>query len=423
MLAPVAPETTGRSTAGNAYRTYALVLLVVVYTFNFIDRQILGVLAPAIKADLRLTDTQLGLMGGLAFALFYTGLGVPIGWLADRWSRTWIMTLALTLWSVFTAACGLAGSFTQLFLCRMGVGFGEAGGVAPAYSLISDLFPAKARARALAVYSFGIPIGSALGVLFGGLIASHVNWRAAFVAVGLAGVVLAPVFRLTIKEPPRLRTEVAIPMAAALRRLARTPTFWLLSLGAASSSTVSYGLMFWLPSFFLRSFHLTLPQVSFYFGGILLIGGLAGVWAGGWLADRLSGRSRRAYPLIPAAAFAATIPLAITGAMAPSPAIGFFLFLIPQALGLMWLGPVLAAVQHMAPARMRSTASSAFLFINNLIGIGCGTVLFGFLSDVLTKRFGAEALRYSILSGLSLYLLSVMFLLLASRTIDKDWVD
>ncbi|MDB5460289.1 MAG: transporter [Caulobacteraceae bacterium] len=422
MLAPEVLDA-GRPQTGARYRAYVLVLLVLVYTFNFIDRQILGVLAPAIKAELHLSDTQLGLMGGLAFALFYTGLGIPIGWLADRWSRTWIMTLALTLWSGFSAACGLAGSFTQLFLCRMGVGFGEAGGVAPAYSLISDLFPPRARARALAIYSFGIPLGSAMGVLFGGLIASHVNWRAAFITVGLAGVLLAPLFRLTVKEPQRLKADVPVPMGAALTRLARTPSFWLLSLGAASSSTVSYGLMFWLPSFFLRSFHLTLPQVSFYFGAILLIGGLAGVWAGGWLADRLSMRSRKAYPLIPAVAFALTIPLAVAGGMAPSPMAGFFLFLIPQALGLMWLGPVITAVQHLAPARMRSTASSAFLFINNLIGIGSGTLLFGFLSDVLTRRFGAEALRYSILSGLSLYLLAILFLLLASRTIEKDWVD
>jgi MFS family permease len=178
-------------------------ILVVVYTFNFIDRQIVGILAVPIKADLGLTDTQLGLMGGLAFALFYTGLGIPVAMLADRWNRTWIMTAALTVWSAMTAACGLAQNFWQLFLGRLGVGVGEAGGVAPAYSLISDYFPSHQRARALSVYSFGIPIGSALGILFGGYIASKIDWRYAFFAVGLAGIVVAPIFKLTVAEPER----------------------------------------------------------------------------------------------------------------------------------------------------------------------------------------------------------------------------
>ncbi|MBJ7413664.1 MAG: MFS transporter, partial [Phenylobacterium sp.] len=191
-----------------------LAVLIVAYTFNFLDRQILGILAGPIKAELGLSDSQLGLMGGLAFALFYTGLGVPIAALADRWSRTWIMTGALTLWSGFTALCGLATGFWQLFLCRMGVGIGEAGGVAPAYSLISDYFPKEQRARALAAYSFGIPIGSALGILFGGLIAHAVDWRAAFIAVGIAGVALAPIFRLIVKEPPREASPPPAPVAA-----------------------------------------------------------------------------------------------------------------------------------------------------------------------------------------------------------------
>ncbi|HEX5776050.1 MAG TPA: MFS transporter, partial [Caulobacteraceae bacterium] len=189
------------------YRSYVLAILIVVYTFNFLDRQILGILAGPIKAELGLTDSQLGLMGGLAFAIFYTGLGIPVAWLADRWSRSWIMTLALTVWSGFTALCGFATGFWQLFLCRMGVGVGEAGGVAPAYSLISDYFPARQRARALAAYSFGIPIGSALGILFGGLIAARIDWRMAFFVCGLAGLVLAPLLAFTVREPVRGRLD------------------------------------------------------------------------------------------------------------------------------------------------------------------------------------------------------------------------
>ena len=184
-------------------RAYTLFILVVVYTFNFIDRQIIGILAVPIKADLNLTDTELGLMGGLAFALFYTGLGIPVAMLADRFSRTWIMTIALTLWSAMTAVFGLATNFWQLFAARLGVGIGEAGGVAPAYSLIADYFPPSQRTRALSIYSFGVPIGSAVGIVFGGIIASMIDWRWAFFIVGIAGILVAPVFRLTIKEPPR----------------------------------------------------------------------------------------------------------------------------------------------------------------------------------------------------------------------------
>ncbi|MBC7987223.1 MAG: MFS transporter, partial [Sphingomonadaceae bacterium] len=180
-----------------------MAMLVLVYTFNFIDRQIVGILAVPIKADLQLSDTQLGLMGGLAFALFYTSLGIPIALIADRRSRSWIMTIALALWSLFTALCGLAQNFWQLFAARLGVGIGEAGGVAPAYSLIADMYPPDRRARALGAYSFGIPIGSACGIVFGGIIASLVDWRWAFIAVGLAGLALAIPFRLVMREPAR----------------------------------------------------------------------------------------------------------------------------------------------------------------------------------------------------------------------------
>jgi MFS family permease len=407
---------------GKGYRIWVLAILLIVYTFNFIDRQILGILAPAIKADLHLSDTQLGLMGGLAFALFYTGLGVPIGWLADRWSRTWIITIALALWSGFTALCGFAGSFTQLFLCRMGVGFGEAGGVAPSYSLISDYFPPKARARALAAYSFGIPVGGALGVLFGGLIASAINWRTAFIVVGLVGVLLVPLVRLTVKEPPRPATK-PVAFGKSLASLAAKPSFWLISTGAACSSIVGYGLAFWLPSFFLRSFHMSLAQTALLYAGLQLFGGVFGIWAGGAVADRLSRHGKKVYVLAPACAFVLTIPFFCAAVLSTNPWAAFLLSLPPQALSLVWLGPVITAVQHLSPATGRTTASAAFLFINNLIGIGCGTLFFGAISDALTARFGAEALRYAIICGLPIYGVAALLLFCASRFIDRDWVD
>jgi len=408
-------------------RAYVLLILVLVYTFNFIDRQIIGILAVPIKADLGLSDTELGLMGGLAFALFYTGLGIPVAMLADRFSRTWIMTIALTVWSAMTAASGLAMNFGQLFAARLGVGIGEAGGVAPAYSLIADFFPHHQRARALSIYSFGIPIGSAIGIVFGGVIASMLDWRVAFFIVGLAGIVLAPIFRLTIKEPPRgrfdhLQEESSPPgIKTILRTLWRKPSFWIVSLGASSSSMMGYGMFFWLPSFFVRSFGMTLLDASLYFGAVLLVGGLAGIWAGGWLGDRFGHTNRSRYFTIPAIAFLATVPFYIIAIMSNSILLTFTVLLVPTALGLIWLGPVISVIQHLVPPNMRATTSAIFLFINNLIGIGLGTFAIGLLSDLLAVQYGDDSLRYSILAGTGFYIVASALFFLATRWIEQDW--
>jgi MFS family permease len=421
-----------------AYRSYALVVLIIVYTFNFIDRQIVGILAIPIKAELGLSDAQLGLMGGLAFALFYTLLGIPVARLADKVSRTGIMTAALALWSLMTALCGLTHSFAQLFIARMGVGIGEAGGVAPAYSLICDYFPPKERARALSAYSFGIPIGAALGIVLGGFITSLMSWRMAFFIVGLAGLLLTPVLKFTVREPergaldlPRVDAARAAAAGAAagapsllevIALLARRPSFWGLSLGAACASMMGYGLFFWAPSFLVRSFHLSLLHASLAYGGLVLTGGLAGIWFGGVLADRYGERRRAMYAFIPAAAFIATVPFYVAGVLSPTLWISFAVLLVPTALGLVWLGPVLTAIQHLVPGSMRATASALFLFINNLIGIGLGTALIGMVSDLMRLRFGAESLRYAILSGTGFYVLAAALLFFAGKKLAKDWV-
>ena len=412
-----------------AYRAYVMFILVVVYTFNFIDRQIVGILAVPIKADLGLTDTQLGLMGGLAFALFYTGLGIPVAILADRWNRTWIMTAALTIWSGMTATCGLASNFWQLFLARLGVGVGEAGGVAPAYSLIADYFPSHQRARALSVYSFGIPIGSALGILFGGYIASKIDWRFAFFAVGIAGILVAPIFKLTVAEPARGQYDVKGPdgpsptLRQIIQLLTHKPSFWTISLGAAASSMMGYGLFFWLPSFFVRSFSLSLLDASVFYGAILLIGGIAGTWAGGYMADRFGAGKRGNYVIIPAVAFLTTVPLYVVAILSPNLTTTFFALLIPTGLGLAWLGPILSAIQHVVPPTMRATASAIFLFINNLIGIGAGTVALGIISDNLEARFGDDSLRYAILAGTGFYLIAAMLFFASAKRLAKDWEE
>jgi MFS family permease len=415
--------------ASLGYRSYVLVVLVIVYTFNFIDRQIVGILAVPIKAELHLTDSQLGLMGGLAFALFYTLLGIPIARMADRVSRTSIMTVALALWSLMTAVCGLTHSFAQLFLARVGVGVGEAGGVAPAYSLICDYFPTKERARALSVYSFGIPVGAALGIVLGGYITSLMSWRMAFFIVGLAGLLITPLLKLTVREPERGALDpgrvdgVPAPsLFEVIAVLARKASFWGLSLGAASASMMGYGLFFWAPSFLVRSFHLTLLHASLGFGALVLVGGLIGIWFGGALADRYGEKRRAMYAYIPAIAFLATLPFYAAGVLSTTLWISFAVLLVPTALGLAWLGPVLAAVQHLVPGNMRATASALFLFINNLIGIGLGTTLIGVVSDLTRARFGSESLRYAILAGTSFYLIAALLLFFAGRKLAKDWV-
>ncbi len=407
-------------------------MLILAYTFNFLDRQVLGILKEPIKHELGLTDTQLGVMGGVAFAALYTTLGVPIAWLADRVSRTWILTAALALWSAFTMTCGYASGFWSLFAARMGVGVGEAGGVAPAYSLISDYFPKSQRARALAAYSFGIPLGSALGVLFGGLIAAYVNWRWAFVSVGAAGLLLAPIFKWVVKDPVRGGLDsasgrpvenIAPRFRAVLATVFPKPSFWLLAFGAASSSICGYGVAFWLPSFFIRSLGLTLAQTSVYYSAISLFGGVAGIWLGGWLADRFGARNRAAYALAPAICLFIALPCFLLAMNTASLTWAFIFFLIPTGLNLAWLGPVLSAVQHLAPANMRTTTSALFLLINNLLGIAVGLWFFGFLSDQLTPFYGAESMRYSISYGLGFYALSAILLVIASGRLTRDWVD
>jgi MFS family permease len=403
-------------------------MLILVYTFNFIDRQIVGILAVPIKAEFDLSDTQLGLMGGLAFALFYTVLGIPIARLADRINRVSIMAIALGLWSVMTAACGFAGSFAQLFVARLGVGVGEAGGVAPAYALICDYFPPRERARALAAYSFGIPIGAASGIVIGGFITHLLNWRTAFIVVGVAGLVLTPLLKFTVREPPRGQYDqpAASPpprLLDTLVILARKPTFWGLSIAAACSSMMGYGLFFWMPSFMVRSFGLTLLQASLGFGALILVGGLCGIWLGGVIADRFGGERKAVYALIPGIAFLGAIPFYAVGVLAKTLGLSAVILLIPTALGLAWLGPVLTAIQHLVPSTMRATASAVFLFINNLIGIGLGTTLIGALSDALHTRAGVDSLRYAILAGTGFYVIAAILFLLTSRRLEREWVD
>ncbi len=414
--------------AAQSNRTVMMAMLVIAYTLNFIDRQIIGILAEPIKLDLKLSDGQLGWMGGTAFALFYTALAIPVALLADRKNRSWIITIGLALWSGATALCGMAMNFWQLFLARMSVGVGEAAGAAPAYSLISDLYPAEARARALAIFSLGIPLGSALGVLFGGLLAATVDWRAAFIAVGLAGLVFAPIFKFFVRDPGHGHaadgvSEAAPSVGTVFRTVAAKPSFWMLGFGAGLASMAGYGFAFWIPSFLARSFELSLVDRSWLMAGMFGVGGAVGIYAGGVLGDRLGAARVGGYAKLVAIAFAVTLPAYLLAFSSTNLAASFFLFLVPTALSLMWLGPVVTAITKLVPARMRATASALFLFINNLLGLGLGSPLIGEISDALTPVYGDEALRYSAMLATSVYAAAAFLMWLASRRLDRDVVE
>ena len=407
------------------YRGVVLAMLLLVYTFNFLDRQILGILAKPIMEDLHLTKTEFGAIGGLAFAVLYSVLGVPLAYLADRTSRSGVIAGALAVWSLFTGLCGIATGYWQLFLFRLGVGVGEAGGVAPSYAVISDYFPPERRARALAIYSLGIPIGLALGTLLGAYIAALVNWRAAFITMGVIGILIAPVFRWVVRDVPRPAAAKgdAAPVSAVFGILAGKPGFWLLAFGASCSSLCGYGLALWTPLVLMGNFKFDLVTTGQFMASLLLIGGTAGVFAGGWFADRLGKGDRAWYAWLPAIAWLVTAPLFAIGFLTSNPWIAWPLLIIPNGLNILWLGPVTTAVQHMVPQHMRATASGSFLLINNLIGMGLGPLLMGFLSEELKTSYGADALRYGAVFCLGFYVIAGILALLAARHVRKGWVD
>lgn len=422
---PIAAAGSGRiSRPSNA--NFVLAMLLVVYTFSYIDRLILSILAEPVKADLGLSDTQMGLLGGLAFALLYSTMAIPLALVADRRGRSLVISISFVIWSIFTALCGFATKFWHMFLFRLGVGIGEAGGVAPSYALITEYFPPERRSRAMAIYSLGIPLGSAAGAMFGAWVADSVNWRMAFIVMGVAGVIVAIPFRLLVRDTRAVTSAAAIGRAPVIRvfgALARKPSFWLLSFGGGMGAMCSYGLGFWLPSLMSRSFGLTMIERGMFYGALLLIGGCAGVWLGGMLGDRLGHARKGRYALVSTMSFWGGIPLFWAGIMAGDALTAFFLLVIPQALSFMWMPPTITAIQHLAPQEDRATASASWLFFANAIGLGLGTPILGWLSDLMEDRFGLESLRYAMLVVLLFFFIGGFLMLAASRLLERDWVD
>ena len=414
---------------GPGYSKLVLAMLLLVYTFNFLDRQILGILAKPIQASLTLSDAEFGVIGGTAFAILYSVLGVPLALLADRIGKTQVIAGSLVVWSGFTALCGAATGFWSLFLSRLGVGVGEAGGVAPSYALIADYFPVERRAKALAIYSMGIPIGLGSGVLLGAYIAALVDWQTAFFVVGGAGILVAPVFLLVVRDKPRPVAVAADtpPVLSVIPILMRKPAYWLLSIGAGCSSMAGYGLALWVPKIIAVHYGWTGPRdlikVGQFMGALLLIGGTTGIFMGGVLADKLGRLDRAWYARIPAIAWIITAPLFMLGLFTPNPVLAFALLLIPNALNTLWLGPVITAAQHLAPSPMRAGTSGTFLLVNNLLGLGLGPLLMGALSDAMKQSYGDASLRYAAIICVGLYLVAAALALLAVQPLKRGWVE
>jgi predicted MFS family arabinose efflux permease len=413
------------STAAPRQRSAALVLtlLLLAYILTFLDRQILGILAQPIQADLHLSNAEFGAIGGTAFALLYAALGIPLAYLADRTSRSAVVAGSLAVWSGFTALCGAAVGYWSLFLARLGVGVGEAGGVAPSYALIADYFPPERRARALAIFSLGIPLGLGGGSFIGARLADWFGWRAAFVIMGLAGVALAPILRSVVRDLPKNEpASKQTPLGTVFPILARKPAFWLLAFASSASSLCGYGLALWTPKVMMLSFGLDLVSTGNFLASLLLIGGCAGVFAGGWLADRLGAADRGWYAKLPAIAWIISVPTWGFGLFAPNLWIAWPLLLIGNAVNILWLGPVITAVQHLVPRPMRSTASASFLLINNLVGLGVGPWLMGRLSDALKATYGADALRNAAVACLAFYLVAAVLMFLSVKSLRRSWV-
>lgn len=384
-------------------RRYVLALLVVVYTFNFIDRQILAILLPAIQAEFGITDSVLGFLAGSAFALFYATLGVPIALLADRWNRRNLIALALAVWSGMTALSGAAANVMQLALARIGVGIGEAGCSPPAHSMISDLYPPRQRSTAMGIFTLGISGGIMIAYLAGGWVAQNIGWREAFLIVGIPGLVLALLVRFTIDEPVRGQSEgkqdtsERAGVVAVARFLLQRRAFLHLAVGSGLAAFGGYAVVSFFPTFLYRSHGMSLSEIGVYLGLILGIAGGLGFAGGGYVADRL-GRRNQKYALWGVAA--ATIIgwlFLVPVYLVDSPYVAFAFFVVPAIFSNFYLATTLAQIQGLVRLRMRAVASALLLFILNTIGLGLGPQLTGVLSELLGPSFGNESMRYSLL--------------------------
>lgn len=427
------------------YTRYAMFLLLGIYIVNFLDRAIINILAEPIKHDLKLADWQLGLMSGLAFALFYTVLGIPIARLAERKNRPLIIASSVLVWSGFTALSGAANNFVQLVAARIGVGVGEAGCTPPAHSLIADYVPKEKRASALAFYAMGTPIGGLVGLVMGGLVADAFGWRAAFLVAGVPGILFAILAATTLKEPRKLlskqleaaRIAGSATFSQTMKYLSGKRTFWLIAFAAAIKAFIGYGHAPFTASFFLRNHGAEIERLADMFGlgslGFLglalgILGGVSGAissFLGGWLADKFGAKDLRGYMIFPAVASLITVPVYIFAVTLPTATGALIVLAFNGLLGSLWYGPVYATGQSVVPPHMRATAAAILLFIINLIGLGLGPLAVGALSDYFSVGMAmgsAEGVRWALIVSTCAGFFAFFLFWFARKTIREDHV-
>lgn len=402
--------------------------LLAVYVLNFLDRQIVTILAEPIRRELGLSDTQLGLMTGLAFALFYAVLGIPIARYADRpgSNRVGLISVSLLLWSGMTALCGAAQNFGQLLLARVGVGVGEAGCTPAAHSLIADAVPTERRASAIAFYGMGIPIGSLLGMVIGGLLADAVGWRWAFMVVGLPGVLLAAFVWFVLRDPRRsgvvsiVAPAPALSARAALREVFGSRAFVLLAIAAGMVAFLGYGKTAWAAIFFIRSFGLTPGETGLTLGIVGGLSSLLGTWAGGWVSDRFARVNKRHMLTAPAVGMVVAAPILFAAYSASDWRVALVLLIVPSIFNSMYYGPAYAAVQGLVRKEARAVATATLVFAQNLIGLGLGPLFFGIMSDAFRPMAGEESVRWVLWGAAWLGLVPAFFFWRASLRLTGE---
>jgi MFS transporter, Spinster family, sphingosine-1-phosphate transporter len=403
-------------------------VLLIVYIFNFLDRQIVNILAEPISRDLGLSDTQIGLMTGIAFAAFYTVLGIPIARYADRPStnRVGLIAVALAVWSGMTALCGLAQNFVQLLLARIGVGVGEAGCTPAAHSLIADLAPPEKRSSAMAFYAMGIPIGSLLGLVLGGQLADQLGWRMAFFLVGLPGILLA-VFVMMLLRDPRGQQLMSsadapqqLPIGEAVRQLMTSRAFVLLVCAGSAAAFLSYGKATWTAIFFQRTHNLTVGETGLALGLITAVGAVTGTWLGGMLADRYGKTNRQHVLTAPAIGMLIAVPIQFASFFVSSWLAAALLLVLPYALNSLYYGPTYSSAQGLVPVQARAMASAALLFCQNLIGLGLGPLFFGMLSDGIKPMVGEDSVRWVLYGSALLGVVPAYFFWRASLRLNEE---
>lgn len=385
-----------------AYSYFVVGVLTLVYTFNFLDRKILSILAEPVRRDLHLSDTQIGILSGLAFAVFYTTLGIPLAWLADRARRVWIVAAACAVWSVFTACCGMATSFVQLALFRVGVAAGEAGGGPPSFSIISDYFPPDRRGTALAIYALGVPFGVIIGSVVGGWVAATWGWRWAFVAVGVPGILLVLILLLFVREPVRGGMDSVaaggaphappLPLMASISLFVRNPTLMLTAASSAGTSFVGNGLISWAPSYLMRSKGMEMTDIAVYYSVATGVAGAVGTFGAGWLVDRLGKRDGRAYALVPGVACAVGLPFFLAFLWAPTWPVALAFLAVPFLTNSTYLAPALTVVQNNVPPGQRGISSAILMFLMTMVGLSGGPLLVGMVSDHAQAAYGENSL-------------------------------